>query len=644
MLRSRSRGDSTRNRIPVRRTLNPRLDALEARDVPSTTMIRAPYAPYGSPAVVASLPQTDSPQGLTYAIDSNAAGDSVTAWIHTPWTGDQIPGIGVYFTRMNQFGQVTAPAFVEGFDFDKSDHYTSGVTGDVDVAVRPNGGFAIAYVRTMAHFPDPAGPADWTSSTLVVRLYDANGTELLQPDYFDTIVDGDPYDGTHYAIVRPKVGMDNLWQVTGAWQVVTTVDPSAPVHGSTTVSLYESRWRYDQYGIPGLTAKQLVAQSFLDRGSGSFSEYAGDLILSHDLATSASGKSVVTWDRMIVPQTYYYSAYMQLDAIYRRRIDEYGTILADAYPTDMIVSQNADTYEASPNPQVAINDTGAYVIDWTYAPDYNMPPSQLPAPRGIYARRGDWNGPVGNEFLVVSSPNSDGRPSYPTPPQFYVGHINHPVAMDAAGNFLVGWFDSASGGTNPDRLRGRLFGPDGAPHGDRFSFVEADSPFAQQGVGPDQFRLAMDSDGDIAAAWGNPNIVPNTWVTVVGQRFVRADFDVQRGETQRSTVRYVDITFNPGTVDLGALTAGGRLQLTQYPLTGSSQGTPVSLAGTTSYAGNTLTLDFGAAGLSDGYYVLQADLDGDGVFEATWRFYRKTGDMSGTGLNSNPWIWFLLND
>jgi hypothetical protein len=386
-----------------------------------------------------------------------------------------------------------------------------------------------------------------------------------------------------------------------------------------------------------------VAQSYLNTGDGSFSQYVGDMILSHDLATNASGKSVVVWDRMIVPQTYYYSAYMQLDAIRRLRIDESGNILADANPDNVIVSQNADTYEASPNPRVAINDTGAYAVAWTYAPDYNMSASQLPAARGIYARRGDWSGPVGNEFLVVASPNSDGRPSYPTPPQFYVGHINHPVAMDAAGNFLVGYFDSASQGITPDRLRGRLFGPDGAPRGDRFSFVEADSPYAQQGVGPEQFRLAMDADGDIAAAWGNPNPVPNTWVTVVGQRFVRADFVVQRGQAQRSTVQYLDITFNPGTVDLAGLTSGGRLQLTRYPLTGGSQGTPVSLAGTTSYAGNTLTFDFGAAGLSDGYYVLQADLDGDGVFEASWRFYRKAGDMSGTGLNSNPWIWFLLN-
>src|SRR5262249_47925575 len=152
-------------------------------------------------------------------------------------------------------------------------------------------------------------------------------------------------------------------EVTGAWQVVTTVDPADPSHGSTTVQLYESRYRYDPItGSPYLTAKQLVAQSFLDQGNGSFSQYNGDLIISHDLHTNASCKSVVAWDHEITTPTHPYSAYLTLDAIYRKRFDETGAILADANPNDAVVSQNADTWEAFPTPKVAINDSGQYAV------------------------------------------------------------------------------------------------------------------------------------------------------------------------------------------------------------------------------------------------------------------------------------------
>src|SRR5262249_32857314 len=153
---------------------------------------------------------------------------------------------------------------------------------DAHVSVRPTGGFWIGYVRRVGHFPDPNGPADWSSDTLVARYFDANGTQVLPEQYFDTVVDGNPFDGTHYSIRNPRVGADNLGAVTAAWQVATDVDPALPTHGSTTVVLKESRWRYDAFGVPYFTAAQVVAQSFLDRGNGSFSQYAGDLILSHD--------------------------------------------------------------------------------------------------------------------------------------------------------------------------------------------------------------------------------------------------------------------------------------------------------------------------------------------------------------------------
>jgi hypothetical protein len=630
-----------------RRAVRPRLEALEAREVPATTMIRTPYSPYGQPAVVASLPQRPEPQQLTYSIDNNAAGNSVTVSAHIPVAGDPLPDAGVYVTLADHLGNPSASVRVAEFDFDATDHYTKGITGDVDVSNRRDGGYAITYVEATAHYPDPMGFPDWLRQDMVVRIFDANGTELAGPGIFDSIVDNEPLDNIHYGIVKPKVGMDNLWGVTGAWQVVTNVDPADPEPGSTTVSLYETRWRYDEItGLRYFTPTQLVAQSFLDRGNGSFSEYAGDFILSHDLATNASGKNVVVYDHLIVPEQPNSSAYMTLEAIHRKLINADGTIVIDVDPDNEIVSQNADTYEPTATPHVTMNDLvqAQFGVVWTYAPPYSIPEAQLPAGRGVYTRFGDWNGWITNEIRVVASPNSDGRHWYPTPPQFYVGHLNEPIAMNNAGNVLVGYFDSAQTSVTPHRLRGQLFNIDGTPIGDRFSLFEADSPYAQGGVGPEQFAIDMDENSHVTAAIGNPNPVAGTWVSVVLQRFVRVEFDVQRGEIQRDHVQYVDFTFNPGMVDVPSLLNPGRVQLLRSPLYGPQQFTPVPLDGVLSYAGNVLTMNFGLPGLEDGYYKVLLDLDGDGIFEMVRSFYRKFGDFSGTGLNQNPFIWFLLND
>jgi len=113
------------------------------------------------------------------------------------------------------------------------------------------------------------------------------------------------------------------------------------------------------------------------------------------------------------------------------------------------------------------------------------------------------------------------------------------------------------------------------------------------------------------------------------------DFDVQKGATQRSYVRYVDLIFE-NAAGIDDLIADARVRLTRYGLDGSG-GSAVNLAGVLSTIDNRLVFDFGEQGIGgnrnsnvgDGYYEIALDLDGNGSFETTRSFYRLLGDTNG---------------
>jgi hypothetical protein len=126
-------------------------------------------------------------------------------------------------------------------------------------------------------------------------------------------------------------------------------------------------------------------------------------------------------------------------------------------------------------------------------------------------------------------------------------------------------------------------------------------------------------------------------------------FDVQRGAVQRSFVRFVDLSFESPT-NLGDLLASNRVRLTRFDLNGNN-GVNVDLAGVLGASGSMLSLDFGAQGIGgnrnssagDGYYALTLDLDGDGSFETTRRFYRLYGDVNGDrGVHLSDVVSVLL--
>jgi hypothetical protein len=112
-------------------------------------------------------------------------------------------------------------------------------------------------------------------------------------------------------------------------------------------------------------------------------------------------------------------------------------------------------------------------------------------------------------------------------------------------------------------------------------------------------------------------------------------FDVQRGASQRSYVRYVDFLFESGD-GLAQLVAEGRLRLTRMSL-GGAGGTNVNLAGKIVIVGNRITVNFGKQGIGgdrnsaqgNGYYRFALDTDDDGVRESYQHFYRLLGDTNG---------------
>ena len=131
-------------------------------------------------------------------------------------------------------------------------------------------------------------------------------------------------------------------------------------------------------------------------------------------------------------------------------------------------------------------------------------------------------------------------------------------------------------------------------------------------------------------------------ISVLNQVYEPTTFDVQRGQMQRSFVRYADLSFQDTTASsLAQLVTGGRVQLSYLGFEGTGN-TLVSLAGRLSAvmvsgATGKLALDMGSQGIGgnrnsstgDGYYRLRVDLDGDGSFETTRTFFRLLGDLNG---------------
>ena len=129
-----------------------------------------------------------------------------------------------------------------------------------------------------------------------------------------------------------------------------------------------------------------------------------------------------------------------------------------------------------------------------------------------------------------------------------------------------------------------------------------------------------------------------------------ASFTVQKGSVGRSFVRYVDLAFNT-TATLGDIvasigTGSPRIRMTNTGLDGTAT-LNYSLANKIAAVDAVLAMDFGLQGIGgdrnaatgDGSYLIEMDLDGNGSFETSRRFFRLLGDVNGDkvvdGLDAN---------
>ncbi len=216
---------------------------------------------------------------------------------------------------------------------------------------------------------------------------------------------------------------------------------------------------------------------------------------------------------------------------------------------------------------------------------------------------------------------------FTTPPGLALS--NQTIAENSPTNWLVGTLTPADGNSL-------------APH----TFTLVNSAAGRFKIVGNQVQVANESLLDYESATshnitvevsstGGPTYQKTFTVNLTNVNEI-AGFDVQKGLSERSYVRYVDLLFESAN-SLSNLLSGSRVQLTRFDLDGTSNPTLISLAGRMSAVGNTVALNFGAQGIGgnrnssvgDGYYRLSVDQDGDGVYEATRAFYRLFGDVNG---------------
>lgn len=375
------------------------------------------------------------------------------------------------------FALAAAPALAQGptpqgTEFRVNTYTTSQQTSS-SVAVDADGDVVVAW--------QSAGQ-DGSGYGVYAQRYAASGAPVGSEFRVNTFTAGDQ--------TRPSVAVDADGDVVVAWQSAgqdgsqdgiyaqryaatgTPLGPEFQVNMYTTGPQISPSVAVDADGDVVVAWESYIAGSFYDvyartyNGVGTpiggefrVSSVTGDRQGAPSVAMDAAGNFVVAWQSPDGVSTNF--------GIFAQRYAAGGTAVGGEFRVNTV------TTGVQQAPSVAVDADGDVVVAWQSA-------GQDGSQDGIYAQRYNGAGaPFGGEFRVNTyTAGSQARPS---------------VAVDAAGDFAVVW-DSGQDGSGYG-VYAQRYGPSGAAVGGEFrinTYTTLIQAFA---------AVAMDSDGDIVAAW-----------------------------------------------------------------------------------------------------------------------------------------------
>jgi hypothetical protein len=216
------------------------------------------------------------------------------------------------------------------------------------------------------------------------------------------------------------------------------------------------------------------------------------------VSMDAAGNFVVVWQ-----SSFQEGGAVNADGIFGQRFAADGTPTGDEFRVNVFAP------EAQERPDIASSPNGDFVVVW------ESDRQEHPVARdGIYGRQFLADGTPGSEFHVNTYITQDqARPA---------------AAMDADGDFVVVWTSYSGQDGDLGGIFGQRFDSDGTPNGDEFLVNTTTTGW--QDV-PD---VAMDAEGNFLVAWGDTAGLDGDGQGIFGQRFL-ADGDPVGGEFQVNT-------------------------------------------------------------------------------------------------------------
>ena len=215
------------------------------------------------------------------------------------------------------------------------------------------------------------------------------------------------------------------------------------------------------------------------------------------VSMDAAGNFVVVWESR------HHAAQAQYRDVFGQRF------AADGAPTGDEFQVNVSTLENQEWPDVASGPNGDFVVVWQSDTEENTFATDVILGRQFLA-----DGTPGNEFRANTYTTQDqARPA---------------VAIDADGDFVVVWTSYTGQDGDLGGIFGQRFDSDGTPNGDEFLVNTTTTGW--QDV-PD---VAMDAEGNFLVAWGDTAGLDGDGQGIFGRRFL-ANGDPQGSEFQVNT-------------------------------------------------------------------------------------------------------------